>query len=137
MKYQPIEKLHPKDFKRLTGVTRKVFALMLEDVSEATKKVRKRGGLRRKLSIEDQVLLTLSYWREYRTLFHIAHDYGVSEPTASRTVRFVEDALTDDKRFHLPGKKALQRSDQIIEALVIDASESPIERPRRKKKKAA
>ncbi|WP_197710996.1 helix-turn-helix domain-containing protein, partial [Acinetobacter baumannii] len=32
-----------------------------------------------KLSIEDQILLGLSYWREYRTLFHVATSYGVSE----------------------------------------------------------
>ncbi|WP_431604947.1 transposase family protein, partial [Acinetobacter johnsonii] len=25
----------------------------------------------------------MSYWREYRTLFHVATSYGVSEPTAS------------------------------------------------------
>ncbi|WP_228146066.1 helix-turn-helix domain-containing protein [Acinetobacter sp. ANC 4558] len=46
-----------------------------------------------KLSIEDQILLCLSYWREYRTLFHVATSYGVSEPTASRIVRHVEDCL--------------------------------------------
>ncbi|WP_407303251.1 transposase family protein, partial [Acinetobacter sp.] len=44
-----------------------------------------------KLSLEDQVLLCLSYWREYRTLFHIATSCGVSEATASRIVRHVED----------------------------------------------
>ncbi|WP_199298137.1 MULTISPECIES: transposase family protein [Cyanophyceae] len=29
-----------------------------------------------KLTIPDQILLTLEYWREYRTLFHIAKDWG-------------------------------------------------------------
>ncbi|WP_228722135.1 helix-turn-helix domain-containing protein [Acinetobacter sp. BIGb0196] len=42
-----------------------------------------------KLCLEDQVLLCLSYWREYRTLFHVAASYGVSEPAASRIVRHV------------------------------------------------
>ncbi|WP_307001150.1 transposase family protein [Acinetobacter baylyi] len=31
-----------------------------------------------KLSLEDQILLCLSYWREYRTLFHVATSYGMS-----------------------------------------------------------
>ncbi|MHA3054456.1 transposase family protein [Acinetobacter sp. ANC 4633] len=31
-----------------------------------------------------RVILCLSYWREYRTLFHVAISYGVSEPIASR-----------------------------------------------------
>ena len=44
-----------------------------------------------KLCPEDQVLLCLSYWREYRTLFHVASSYALSEPTASRIVRQVED----------------------------------------------
>lgn len=133
MKYTNVEKRSPKDFKRLTGVTKKVFGFMVEDVAEANKKVRIRGGSRKGLCAEDQVLLTLSYWREYRTLFHIAHDYEVSEPTASRTIRFVEDALCDDPRFHLPGKKALRGDGLVIEAIVVDASESPVERPKRKK----
>jgi hypothetical protein len=46
-----------------------------------------------KLSIEDQILLCLSYWREYRTLFYLATSYDVSEPTASRVVHHVEDCL--------------------------------------------
>ncbi|WP_212749524.1 helix-turn-helix domain-containing protein [Acinetobacter sp. NIPH 298] len=47
-----------------------------------------------KLCLEDQVFLCLSYWREYKTLFHVATSYGVSESTASRIVRQVEDTLS-------------------------------------------
>ena len=32
-----------------------------------------------KLSRADQLLMTLMYWREYRTEFHIAQSYGISE----------------------------------------------------------
>jgi hypothetical protein len=46
-----------------------------------------------KLSIPDQILLTLQYWREYRTLFHIAQDWGVHESTAQRTVKRIEYIL--------------------------------------------
>ncbi|WP_143222571.1 helix-turn-helix domain-containing protein [Acinetobacter sp. ANC 4648] len=61
-----------------------------------------------KLSVEDQVLLSLSYWRECRTLFHVATSYGVSEPTASRIVRHVEDCLIQSNLFNLP-KEFAQR----------------------------
>ena len=44
-----------------------------------------------KLSIPDQILLTLQYWRKYRTLFHIAQDWGVHESTAQRIVKRIED----------------------------------------------
>ncbi|WP_350353993.1 helix-turn-helix domain-containing protein [Acinetobacter terrae] len=47
-------------------------------------------------------MLCLSYWREYRTLFHVATSYGVSEPTASRIVRHVEDCLIQSNLFNLP-----------------------------------
>ncbi|WP_413773936.1 helix-turn-helix domain-containing protein [Nostoc sp. MG11] len=35
-----------------------------------------------KLSLEEQLLMTLEYWREYRTYFHIGQSWGVNEYTA-------------------------------------------------------
>ena len=85
------------------------------------------------MSQADQLLMTLMYLREYRTEFHIAQTYGVSESTVSRTIRKVEDALASSKKLSLPGKKALQPSDTIFEFVVLDASEQPIERPKKDK----
>ncbi|MGZ7882584.1 helix-turn-helix domain-containing protein [Acinetobacter soli] len=42
-----------------------------------------------KLDLEDQLLLCLSYWREYRTLFHVGMSYAISEAIASRIVGHV------------------------------------------------
>ena len=86
-----------------------------------------------KLSRADQLLMTLTYWREYRTEFHIAQSYGVSEATVCRTIRKVEDRLVRSKKFRLPGKKALQPSDTVIEIVLVDVSEQPIERPKKAK----
>jgi hypothetical protein len=69
--------------------------------------------------------------REYRTYFHIGTSYGVSESTAQRINRFVEDTLIKDKLFALPGKKALLKPDMVIEVALVDASESPVERPKK------
>ncbi|NNH39019.1 helix-turn-helix domain-containing protein [Acinetobacter terrae] len=44
----------------------------------------------------------MSLPKEYRTLFHVATSYGVSEPTASRIVRHVEDCLIQSNLFNLP-----------------------------------
>ena len=66
-----------------------------------------------KLRRADQLLLTLMSWREYRTEFHMAQSYGVSEATVCRTIRKVEDVLVRSKKFRLPGKKALQPSDNV------------------------
>jgi len=77
--------------------------------------------------------MTLMYWREYRTEFHIAQSYGVSEATVCRTIRKVEDALVRSKKFRLPGKKALQISDTVFEIVLVDVSEQPVERPKKAK----
>jgi Helix-turn-helix of DDE superfamily endonuclease len=41
----------------------------------------------KKLCLEDQALVCLNYWREYRTYFHIASDWEVSEATICRINR--------------------------------------------------
>lgn len=42
----------------------------------------KRGG-QPKLNVEDQLLIVLEYWWEYRTQFHIATSWGLSESAVS------------------------------------------------------
>jgi hypothetical protein len=76
----------------------------------------------------DQLLMTLMYWREYRTEFHIGITYGVSEATVCRTIQRVENVLMKSGEFRLPGRKALLPSDTLIEVVLIDATEQPIER---------
>ena len=100
-------------------------------VADKTKKAV--GGRKSKLSIEDRLLMALEYLREYRTYFHISQSYGLSESNAYKICRFVEDTLIKDKRFSLPGKKALLKSDMDFEVVLIDAAESPIERPKKDK----
>ena len=84
-----------------------------------------------KLSIEEQVLITLEYLREYRTYFHIAQSWGVNESTAYRIIRKVEDCLIQSGDFRLPGKKKLLEGEHEIEVVVVDVTESPIERPKK------
>src|SRR5512147_1232620 len=130
MKYETIQHLKDTDFKRLTGVERETFEEMLTVVEKGLHDF----GRPPKLSRADQLLMTLMYWREYRTEFHIAQSYGVSEATVCRTIRKVEDALVDSKKFHLPGKKALQPSDTVFEVVLVDVSEQPVERPKKARK---
>lgn len=84
-----------------------------------------------KLCIEDQLLMTLMYLREYRTMFHISGDYGISEASVCRTIRIVESILVKHPAFHLPGKKVLLNTDSSFEVILIDAAESPIEKPKK------
>ena len=95
MKYIDSNQLSVPQFKRYTGISRSTFYLMVEQLKMHVPA----KGRPPKLSLEDQVLLCLSYWREYRTLFHVATSYGVSESTASRVVRHVEDCLIQSNLF--------------------------------------
>ena len=70
------------------------------------------------------LLMALEYIREYRTYFHISQSYGVSESTAYKTVRWIEDTLIKHPDFALPGRKALLKSDVEYEVVLIDATVS-------------
>lgn len=119
-------------FKRLTGVSRSTFYTMNDVVSIALRERQRKGGPRFQLSAEDMILLTLTYWREYRTYFHIALDYGISESQCFRLVKLVEDALIKDKRFHLKEKDELLRQKEAGKYTIVDVSESPMERPQKR-----
>jgi hypothetical protein len=127
MRYQEIKNRSNKDFKRLTGVKHQTFKQMVAILESAMPSF----GRPPKMGRADQLLMTLMYWREYRTQFHIAQTYGVSESTVCRTVRKIEDVLMQSGQFRLPGKKALQPSDTVIEIVVVDATEQAIERPKK------
>ncbi|KJV77293.1 DDE superendonuclease family protein [Orientia tsutsugamushi str. TA716] len=73
------------------------------------------------------------YLREYRTYFHIGQNYGISESSAYKAVKWVEDTLVKHLNFALPGRKVIMKSDMNYEVVLIDATESPIERPKKTK----
>ena len=114
-------------FKRLTGVQPTTFL----EMCQALKTHISVRGRKPKLCLEDRLLLTLMYWREYRTYVHIAQTYGLSESAVCRTVHAIETALLRSGQFTLPGKKALTKSDIAFEVVVVDATECPIERPKK------
>ena len=76
-------------------------------------------------------MATLEYLREYRTMAHIAASYGIAESNIHTTIRWVENTLIKDGTFSLPGKKALLENSEDYEVILIDAAESPIERPQK------
>ena len=110
-KYNSLEKLKDNEFRRLTGVKRQTFSVMVEILTKADVIQRRKGGPKPKLCVEDRLLLSLEYLREYRTYFHVGTSYGISESQAIRIHRWVEKELIKDKRFHLPGRKKLLESE--------------------------
>lgn len=133
MKYPQVKILEEEKFRRLTGVKPSTFQRMVKILKIADHQKKSKGGRKNKLCIEDQLLITLEYIREYRTYFHISQSYGVSESTAYKTVKWVEDTLIKHPDFALPGRKTLLKSDVDYEIVLIDATETPIERPKKNK----
>ena len=135
MKYEQIKGLGGEKFRRLTGVKRETFDKMIEILKEEDNKKKARGGRKNKLKIEDRLLMALEYLREYRTYFHVSKSYGLSESTAYETIKWIENTLIKHPVFAIPGKKALLKSDMQYEVILIDATETAIERPKKKKGK--
>lgn len=55
----------------------------------------------------------------------------MNESTAFRLIRHVEQTLIRSGQFRLPGKKALVQSDCVLEVVVVDVTESAVERPKK------
>jgi hypothetical protein len=121
----------------VVGVKRATYESMVciyKKAEEERKKGHKIGGRKPKLCEEDRVLFMLEYYREYRTLAHMGIDYGISEGQGSKLVRDVESVLIKSGKFSLPSKRVLYEADNDIEFIIIDATESPIQRPKKNKR---
>lgn len=132
--YEKAERLNDKDFKQLIGVEKETFKAMVKilNTEYASRPKKWRGGRKKKLTIENQLLLTLKYLRQYVTQKELAFEFEVGEATVCDTIRWVEDTLIKDGSFSLPGKKALLEDDS-IEVVLVDVTECPIERPKKTK----
>ena len=130
MTYEQLKHLKPTAFKRRCGIQPETFEQMAQLLRPDLDRRGKRGG-QCKLSVEDQLLVVLEYWREYRTQFHIATSWGLSESAVCRLISKVETLLMDSGKFRLPGKKQLYQNADTWAVLAVDVTESPIERPKK------
>ena len=133
MKSEILKNYSNEQFRRITGIKRPTFEKMLEILRPKLKEKLSKGGRKPSLTLEEMLLAALEYWREYRTYAHIAASYGVHESNMYRLIKWVEDVLIKDGTFSLPGKKALLKSDVEYEVVLVDVTETPVERPKRGK----
>ena len=120
-------------FKRYTGIHKATFHEML-DTMQKHEVSKTKSGRPSALSLEEQILLALTYWREYRTLYHISMDFGIHESSVSRIIRKVEDILMGSGKFELPKKLPCRVDDDINwRVVIVDATETPIEHPKKTK----
>ena len=126
---QRILKLDAGSYQTLFGVKKNTFDLMLSVLEAAFKDLHKRGGKPTKLTVLDKLIITLDYYKNYRPFDRIAFDYSVGKSAICKSVAWVESVLIKDKRFQLPNKKELGKTE--FEVILVDCTESPIQRPKK------
>jgi hypothetical protein len=66
-----------------------------------------------------------------RPIFTSAKPNGLSESAAFRIIKWCEYTLAESQAFRLPGRKAIAASDRSYNVVLIDATETLIERPKK------
>lgn len=132
-RYEKAMRLSEEDFKQVIGVKKPTYEEMLTELRAAYAEKHRRRGRHSKLSLEDILFMALKYWRQYVTQKELAFEFEVGEATVHDWLVWVESTLLKCKKFRLPGKKALLEGTE-IEVVLVDVTESPIERPKKNKK---
>ncbi|WP_342253171.1 transposase family protein [Spiroplasma endosymbiont of Zeiraphera isertana] len=102
---------------------------MLEILKIAESKQKYYGGRKNKIVIEERLLMTLEYWKDYSSYRVIAKRYNISHTSCIRNIFWIENILIKSGIFNLPGKKDLTKNKGTNNNLLaIDATENPIER---------
>src|ERR1700729_4391094 len=130
--YTKIKK-HPTTFKRLFGVSVEEFERILKAVDpQWEKKVikkYKRPGRNYKLDLASQILVLLLYYRSYISQEFVGYLFGIDRSRVCRNIKKLEPILAQviaiTKTRHLSQKE--------VEEIIIDATEQPIERPKKVK----
>lgn len=130
MPYSELDLLSSAEFKRLCGVSRNTFREMVEVLRPHLERQGRRGG-QNKLMVEDQLLIGLEYWREYRSQFHIGVSWGVHETTVGRIIKKIEELLVKCGKFRLPSQRQLYQPGWEWKVMVVDVGEMEIERPKK------
>ena len=88
-RYEKASKLSEADFKQIIGVKKETFDEMLALLRKAYAEKHKRRGRHAKLPIEDQLFLSLKYWRQYVTQKELAFEFEVGEATVHDVIVWV------------------------------------------------
>lgn len=136
MRWKSAKTYKGPQFKRLIGVERETFDIMVSELKRlkpvSTHRVAgKKRGPKPRLIAAEEVLMMLMYYREYRTFFHLGGEFNLSETQCWRIVTETEKLLVKSPLFKLPGKKKLLTADIEMEVVLVDVAESAIERPKK------
>lgn len=133
IKYSKVKK-HTKTFQRLFGISVEQFQIILEKVEPQWQTevldAYKRPSRPYKLEIADMVLMLLLYYRSYITQMFIGYMFGIDAGRVCRIIQKLEPILAGIMTIN----KCKTLTPEEIETLICDATESPIERPKKRQK---
>ena len=133
IRYTKIVK-YPRVFCRLFGVSPTEFnKICLKVYPLWQKKILgkyKRPGRNFVLSLEDMILMLLLYYRTYSTQIFIGFLFGIDDSRVCRLIQRLEPILA--KVMAIPKEKYLSQEE--VAASLVDATEQPIERPKKGQK---
>ena len=125
----------PTIFSRLVGVDLKGFNAILEKLEPLWEKkilsAYKRPGRHFKLELADMLVMVLIYYRSYISQQFLGHLFGIDDSRVCRLMKKIEPLLASIVAI----RKDRHLSQQELESLIIDATEQPIERPKRRQTK--
>jgi hypothetical protein len=134
----------PQAFRRLTGLDPAAFRALLPQVEQAwldaQRRRRQRPGRQRRpgagpkfsLSVADQLLVLLIYYRTYVSHVFLAFLFAVDDATICRTIRRIEPLLAG--LFRIPERRVAIQPDEIRE-LFFDGTERPTRRPKKRQRR--
>lgn len=133
LRYNKI-KNHPTTFKRLFGLSVAEFERILKAVEPQWEKRvvqrYKRPGRNNKLSLSEQILMLLLYYRSYAIQIFIGYLFDIDDSRVCRNIQRLEPILAKVMAI----TKTRHLSQEEIEEIIIDATEQPIERPKKGQK---
>ena len=129
-------KNYPKQtFLRYVGISLENFLYLFDKIKAHIQEIEnnnplKKRGRKSSLSLEDTLLLTLTYLRDYPTFLNLGQHFGISESYAWKIYQRTCYLLL--KVLDMSNPKELLNKD--LNTIIIDVSEQPIERPKKKQK---
>ena len=133
LRYNKI-KNHPTTFHRLFGLSVDEFERIVKAVEpqweKRVVKRYKRPGRKNKLSLSEQILMLLLYYRSYTTQIFIGFLFGIDDSRVCRQIQRLEPLLAKV----MASTKTRHLHQEEIEEIIVDATEQQIERPKKGQK---
>ena len=129
--YQKYQQFSEEKFRRMTGIPKEQFAKILLLFQDFVDKNWTKRGRPSPFTLEDRLLLTFRYLRDYPTFVVLGNEFGISESFCSKIFNKVAKSLV--KILKLP-LKDLENSGKVLEKVLIDVSEQETEKPKKNKK---